>query len=84
MNEDVTENLDRMCGFLNQHYEDISFIDYKKFYEYYCYVLSLNIDGSSEYCRYCINEVMNKHHHYNTYIRLQKLKKINNENDITI
>jgi hypothetical protein len=82
MNSDIPENLDNMCDVLNQHYVDISFRDYKNFYEYYVDTFSLNIKEYSEYCRYIINDVMNKHHHYSSYLRLQKLQKINNENDI--
>ena len=59
MNEYIAEDLDRMCDVLNQHYGDISFRDYKNFYNYYNHILSLNIgDDYNEYCKYIIEEVM--------------------------
>ena len=80
----ISENLDRMSETLNEHYGEISFKIYEDYYEYYNYVLSLNINDSfNKYSEYCINEVMNKHHHYTAYLRLKKLQKINNEDDIT-
>jgi hypothetical protein len=84
MKDEITENLNMMCDVFNQHFGEISFIDYKNFYEYYIDILSLNINYDfNSYCKYMINDVMNKHYHYTTYLRLQKLQKINKENDIT-
>ena len=80
----ISEKLEIIADTINENNGIISFKTYKNYYKYYSYVLALNInDEFNRYLEYCINDIMNKHYHYNAYIRSQKLQKINKENDIT-